>query len=247
MTDVRPQRDESLPKPMPMLLSFVAGYVDSYTYLALFGLFAAQVTGSFVIAGAEVVRHDAGVTGKLLAIVAFVVAAAITTALIGLARESGRAPMPWMLALEAALLAVFVAIVLFGPAIHGATDWHGIVAGLFAASAMGAQSVLVRLLMKGIPQTNVMTGNMTQLGIATTEIILARRRFRRSRHGAAALREYHAVRDQLLVVLSVAIGFLAGAAAGALAFVVVGVPGALFAVAIVVALALWALIRERTT
>ena len=34
---------------------------------------------------------------------------------------------------------------------------------------MGTQSVIVRLLMRGIPQTNVMTGNMTQLGIETTD------------------------------------------------------------------------------
>jgi hypothetical protein len=31
-------------------------------------------------------------------------------------------------------------------------DWHGIAAGLFAAMAMGTQSVIVRLLMHGIPQ-----------------------------------------------------------------------------------------------
>jgi uncharacterized membrane protein YoaK (UPF0700 family) len=245
MTEATPYRHEPLQKTMPFLLSFVAGYVDSYTYLALFGLFAAQVTGSFVIAGAELVRHDAGVAGKLLAIVAFVVAAAITAALIGLVRDRGRAPMPWMLALEALLLAVFVAIVLLGPNIAGAADWHGIVAGLFAASAMGAQSVLVRLLMKGIPQTNVMTGNMTQLGIAITDLVIAGRRFARSTHDAAAVQHYHAVRDQLLVVLSVAAGFLIGAAAGAIAFVTVGVSGALLAVAVVVALALWALFDER--
>ena len=245
MTDVRTGQDEPLPKAMPMLLSFVAGYVDSYTYLALFGLFAAQVTGSFIIAGAEIARHDAGVTGKLLAIVAFVAAAAITAALIALARARGGAPLPWMLGLEAALLAAFVAIILFVPNIAGADDWRGIAAGLFAASAMGTQSVLVRLLMKGIPQTNVMTGNMTQLGIAITEIIAAWRRFHRNRHGAAAIREYHDVRDQLLVVLSVAVGFLVGAAAGAIGFIETGVRGALLAVAIVVALALWALYREK--
>src|SRR5580704_5982130 len=242
MTDVRTGQDAPPPAAMPMLLSFVAGYVDSYTYLALFGLFAAQVTGSFVIAGAELVTHDYGIAGKLLAIVAFVLAAALTAALIGLAREGGRAALPWMLALEALLLAVFAAIVLFGPAIKSARDWHGIVAGIFAAMAMGAQSVLVRLLMKGIPQTNVMTGNMTQLGIATTELILAWRRFRHSRHGAAAVREFEEVREQLLVVLSVAVGFLAGAASGAVAFALTGVRGALVAVAIVCALALWALV-----
>jgi uncharacterized membrane protein YoaK (UPF0700 family) len=244
MPEATPHRPEPLQKTMPMLLSFVAGYVDSYTYLALFGLFAAQVTGSFVIAGAELVRHDIGVAGKLLAIVAFIAAAAITAALIALARERGHAPMPWMLALEAVLLAAFVAIVLFGPGVKDAGDWHGIVAGLFAACAMGTQSVLVRLLMKGIPQTNVMTGNMTQLGIAITDLIVARRRFDRSSRDMAAIQHYHAVRDQLLVVLSVAGGFLVGAAAGAVAFVTIGISGALLAVAIVVALALWALVRE---
>jgi uncharacterized membrane protein YoaK (UPF0700 family) len=243
MPDVYPHPHEPLQKTMPMLLSFVAGYVDSYTYLALFGLFVAQVTGSFVIAGAELVRHDSGAIGKLLAILAFVAAAAITAALIALARERGYTPMPWMLALEAVLLAAFVAIVLLGPTVEGDNDWHGIVAGLFAACAMGAQSVLVRLLMKGIPQTNVMTGNMTQLGIAITDIIIAKRRFARSSHDVAAAAHYLGVRDQLLVVLSVAVGFLVGAAVGAVAFVVIGVRGALLAVAIVVALALWTLVH----
>ena len=239
------QREAPLPKIMPILLCFVAGYVDSYTYLALFGLFAAQVTGSFVIAGAELVTHDYGIAGKLLAIVAFVIAAAMTAALVGLARNTNRAALPWMLALEAALLAIFAAMLLFGPTIQNARDWHGIVAGLVAASAMGAQSVLVRLLMKGIPQTNVMTGNMTQLGIATTELIRARRRFAHSRHDAAAIHDYEEVRDQLLTVLFVAVGFLVGAAAGAIAFATTNVRGALLAVAIVAALALWALVRER--
>jgi uncharacterized membrane protein YoaK (UPF0700 family) len=142
------------------------------------------------------------------------------------------------------LLAAFVAIILFGPKVAGAGDWHGIIAGLLAACAMGTQSVLVRLLMRGIPQTNVMTGNMTQLGIAITDIIVARRRFARSSHDMSAVAHYHAVRDQLLVVLSVAAGFLVGAAAGAVAFVAIGISGALLAVAIVVVLALWALGRE---
>ncbi len=247
MAEPHPPRDTLPEKTMPMLLGFVAGYVDSYTYLALFGLFAAQVTGSFVIAGGELVRHDLGVAGKLLAIVAFVIAAAVTAALIMLARERGHAPMPWMLALEALLLGVFVAIILLGPNVDGPGDWRGIIAGLFAACAMGTQSVLVRLLMKGVPQTNVMTGNMTQLGIAITDIIVARRRFVRSNHDAAAVTYYRSVRDQLLVVLSVAGGFLVGASAGAVAFAAVGVSGALLAVAIVAMLALRTLGRGDET
>jgi uncharacterized membrane protein YoaK (UPF0700 family) len=244
MTEVTPAGEQPLPAALPMLLSFVAGYVDSYTYLALFGLFAAQVTGSFVIAAAESVSHDAGIAGKLLAIVAFLFAAAMTTALIGLARDRGSAALPAMLGLEAALLAAFVAIILFGPRVGGAADWHGIVAGLCAAMAMGTQSVLVRLLMKGIPQTNVMTGNMTQLGIETTEIVLAWRRRAREPDDRAAAEDFIAVRKRLWVVFSVALGFLTGAAAGAVAFATTNVRGAVLAVAIVAALALWSLSRE---
>ena len=149
-----------------------------------------------------------------------------------------------MLGLEALLLAIFVGIMLFGPAVRDARDWHGIVAGVFAAMAMGAQSVLVRLLMKDIPQTNVMTGNMTQLGIAATELIMARRCFDHRRHGDVAVRDFAQARDRLVTVGAIALGFLAGAAAGALAFVTTGLHGALAAVVIVGALALWALMRE---
>ena len=240
-----PQAESPLPLAAPMLLSFVAGYVDSYTYMALFGLFVAQVTSSFVIAGAEIVIHDYNVSGKLLVTVVFIIAAALSAALIIWARAAGRATLPAMLLLEGALLAIFCAMILFGPPIQNATDWHGIVAGLIAASAMGAQSVLVRLLMKGIPQTNVMTGNMTQLGITITELVVAWRKLADSGHSAEDVDDFAQVRAQLLIVFSVALGFLVGAAAGAVAFATTGLRGAVLAVLIVAGLAVWALIRER--
>jgi len=160
------------------------------------------------------------------------------------ARETRRAVLPWILGLETLLLAIFAAILAFGPVVHDARDWHGIVAGLFAAMAMGAQSVMVRLLMKDIPQTNVMTGNMTQLGIAVTELIVTPRRFVGNLHSDAADRALAQVRARLFTVLTIAIGFLGGAGVGALAFATTGPPGALAAVAIVGALTLWALVRE---
>jgi uncharacterized membrane protein YoaK (UPF0700 family) len=247
MTETIARRDDPpVPLVMPVLLSVVAGYLDSYTYLSLFGLFAAQVTGSFVIAGAEFVTSDFGIAGKLIAIAAFVAAAAATAALIIAARQTRYAALPWMLALETLLLAGFAAILVFGPQVRDGRDWHGILAGVFAAMAMGAQSVLVRMLMKDIPQTNVMTGNMTQLGIAVTELIMARRRFDRRRHGETAVRDFDAARGRLFTVLAIAVGFLAGAAAGAIAFAAIGLPGALAAVATVAALALWALAREQS-
>ena len=176
MTEAGTSREIPLPRLVPALLAFVAGYVDIYTFLALFGLFVAQVTGSFVTAGAELVTHDLGITGKVLAIAAFLFAAALTAGLIAWVRGHGRAPLPWMLAFETVLLAAFTVLLLIGPPITSVQDWRGILAGLFGAMAMGTQSVIVRLLMRGVPQTNVMTGNMTQLGVETTALLLAWRR-----------------------------------------------------------------------
>jgi uncharacterized membrane protein YoaK (UPF0700 family) len=197
-----------VPRWVPALLSFAAGYVDSYTFLALFGLFVAQVTGSFVTAGAQFVVYDIGFAGKMIAIFAFLLAAASTAALIG------------------------------------PEDWHGIIAGAFAAMAMGAQSVVVRLLMRGIPQTNVMTGNMTQLGIETTELIRAWRRQARQ-PDEAHVHDFLAVRARLSVVLSITIGFILGAVGGAAAFAEAGLPGIPLAVLLVGALTVWAIRREQ--
>ena len=242
MTELAPAH-ESPPRWVPALLSFVAGYVDSYTFLALFGLFVAQVTGSFVTAGAQFVVHDIGIAGKVIAILAFLLATALTAALIGLARDHGRDALPWMLALETVLLVVFCFLMLTGPPVTGADDQNGILAGVFGAMAMGTQSVVVRLLMRGIPQTNVMTGNMTQLGIETTELLRIWRRCARDPGNAADARTFFAVRARLLVVLSITTGFILGAACGATAYATAGLIGAPLAVLLVGALTLWAIRR----
>lgn len=245
MTQAVSAPEVPLPRLVPALLSFVAGYVDIYTFLALFGLFVAQVTGSFVTAGAELVTHDLGIAGKMLAILAFLFAAALTAGLIGLVQHHRRAPLPWMLAFETALLAAFTVLLLIGPPITGVQDWHGIFAGLFGAMAMGTQSVIVRLLMRGIPQTNVMTGNMTQLGVETTALLLAWRRRTRHPHDRDNEREFAAVRSRLLTVLTIAIGFVLGAVFGAISYAKAGLAGAPLAVVIIGALTLWAVWRER--
>jgi uncharacterized membrane protein YoaK (UPF0700 family) len=244
MTQIALSREIPLPRSAPALLSFVAGYVDVYTFLALFGLFVAQVTGSFVTAGAELVTHDESITGKVLAIIAFLISAAVSTALIRFARYRGCEALPLMLGLETALLAIFCVIILAGPAVTSASDRSGIVAGLFAAMAMGMQSVIVRLLMRGVPQTNVMTGNMTSIGIETTDLVSAWIKCVRAPGDQDNRRELAAVRARLFTVLAIALGFLAGAACGAVSYAKAGLAGAPVAVVIVGALALWMAWRE---
>ena len=60
------------PGRVAALLSFVAGYVDTVGFIALFGLFTAHVTGNFVLIGASFVAGtDGGVIAKLLALPVF--------------------------------------------------------------------------------------------------------------------------------------------------------------------------------
>ena len=123
MTEAAPVRDEQLPRWVPALLSFVAGYVDSYTFLALFGLFVAQVTGSFVTAGAEFVAHDFGIAGKVIAVAAFLMAAALTAGIDRSVPASAAAhALPWMLGVRNRAARPSFASMLFGrPADPGAT------------------------------------------------------------------------------------------------------------------------------
>ena len=156
------------------------------------------MTGSFVVAAAELVVDDRGVAAKMLAIPAFMLGAGFAAAIIIARRGRKSSSLPLVFALEALLLAGFVALMLYSWPITDPDSWRGAIAGLLSAAAMGVQSTLVRLLLRGVPQTNVMTGNSTQLAIDATEIALCEaspragrgrsRAGRAGRGGAQALR-----------------------------------------------------------
>jgi uncharacterized membrane protein YoaK (UPF0700 family) len=199
------------------LLSFVAGYVDACTFLALFGLFVAQVTGSFVTAGTEPVLHEAGSLMKALAIPVFVVAAAATTVLVSVIGRSRPSAWPWVLGLETVLLIAFLWIGLanspFGDPDQPAALW----AGLCGLAAMGVQSASVRLLAHRAPSTNVMTTNTTQFAIDATHLLLARIR-RRATDKSPPNYEIGAVRQRFGETVRVMAGFVVGVVLGASAF-----------------------------
>ena len=207
-------------------LSFTAGFVDTAAFIALFGLFTAHVTGNFVLIGAELVSSStSGVLAKLLALPAFVAAVAATR-LVSLALERrGMAPLRWLLALEAVLLAGFCAAGVAGSPFASADGLDAILVGMLGVTAMGVQNAVARLSLSHLAQTTVMTGNVTQAVIDTVDLM------------RGAVPADSPLRGRLGRMMPAVLAFAAGAVAGAVGVATLSFWCLLLPVAILAALA----------
>ena len=226
-----------VPRIVPALLSFTAGFVDACTFLALFGLFVAQVTGSFVIVGAEFVAREEGFLVKVLAIPTFFAAGVFTTILTEVLRRRGHAALAWTLALECALLAAFLVLGLMLPVARDPNAQATLVAAMLGLSAMGVQSALVRLMMPGVASTNVMTTNTTLFAIDAGELLLGWHGGKRGDAEAGA--QFSAARERLANLIPVGTGFLAGTIVGAFGFVLFGLSSRALVLALLLGLTVW--------
>lgn len=231
------------PRLVPALLSFAAGYVDACTFFALFGLYVAQVTGSFVVMGAEFVAHDEGFLIKVLAIPVFFGAGVFTTILAEMLRRRGLPALAWSLALECVLLVGFLVLGVTIPFAHNPNAPLTLLGALLGLSAMGVQSALVRLLMPGVASTNVMTTNTTLFAIDTGELLLGWHGRRKGDAQAAA--QFAAARSRLAVLISLGLGFIFGTAAGAIGYMWLGLWCLVLILAMLLGLIAWAALPAR--
>lgn len=232
-------REAPVPPLVPALLGFVAGYVDSCTFLALFGLFVAQVTGSFVVAGAQIVTHDEEALVKVLGIPVFFLAGVVTTIIVVRARRRHRSALPATLFLEFLLLAGFMFTGLGGFPFPEPNATPALLASLLGLSAMGVQSALVRLMI-GPTSTNVMTTNTTQAAIDATEFVIAWRARRRAPDDGETATYFGEVVARCARLYPVIFSFLAGTLAGALAFLDAGLWCLGLPMLVVLVLSVWA-------
>jgi len=183
------------------LLSFVAGFVDTCGFVALFGLFTAHVTGNFVLIGAAIAEHHGGLIAKLLALPVFVIVVAITRTLtIALEDRRKNAAVP-LLALQIVFLAAFLASgIAAGPLADGDAPM-AIVAGMLAVTAMAIQNAASRTVFVMHTPTTVMTGNVTQVVIDLVDLAL----------GRAASEARGRIRKMVPAILAFTIGALGGA------------------------------------
>jgi uncharacterized membrane protein YoaK (UPF0700 family) len=228
------------PRPVAVLLALVAGVVDSTTFLALFGLFVAQVTGSFVTLGVHVVTLDKASLVSLVAIPFFFMGGAVV-AMIAAAQASAPHAFATALAIEAALLGAFAAVgVATAPPVGPNTPAPALM-GILGLAAMGVQSATARLMLDGVASTNVMTTNTTQLAIDMTQWLIAGRRVARSPHETTARAMCTAAGARIARLAPTMAGFFAGTLAGAVGFVHLGFWIVPAAIAVLIGLITWAL------
>jgi uncharacterized membrane protein YoaK (UPF0700 family) len=154
-----------------MGLAFLAGYVDTLGFLALFGLFTAHVTGNFILIGASLADPaHSSVLLKLLAFPAFI-AGVVLARLLTVAFESRQdAALRPALLLECVLLAGFMGFGLAATPVGTAPGPLAMTAGLLGACAMGVHSGVSKLLLGHLAPTSMMTGNVTQIVIDLVDL-----------------------------------------------------------------------------
>ncbi|MFC3108914.1 YoaK family protein [Undibacterium arcticum] len=147
-------------------LGFVAGYVDTLGFVALFGLFTAHVTGNFVLIGAALADPShVSILLKFLAFPAFIIGVAMARLLIAAAENRQGPALKLALLLQLLLLGGFMLFGVLAAPIDLDVTPFAMVAGLLGAAAMGAHSATSRLVLAHLAPTSMMTGNVTQVVI----------------------------------------------------------------------------------
>jgi uncharacterized membrane protein YoaK (UPF0700 family) len=186
-----------------MVLSIIAGSMDTIGFLGLNGLFTAHITGNLVVLAAKVVAGEQAPMSYLIAVPVFMAALALTTFLAAALDRVGIASLTPLLLLQFLLLLACLALCL--AAAPGVDRNAAIItlAGMLGVSAMAVQNALVRVSLTGAPATAVMTTNITLFTIDAAEIFLGRNAISVASARARAKHTWSAI-----------IGFLVGCALG---------------------------------
>lgn len=153
-------------------LAFLAGYVDTLGFVALFGLFTAHVTGNFILIGAALAdASQISILLKFLAFPAFIVGVAGARLFIVAVERRGGPALALALGLQLLLLVGFMVFGLLAAPIGKTVSDYAMAAGLLGTAAMGVHSAVSRLLLAHLAPTSMMTGNVTQIVIDTVDVL----------------------------------------------------------------------------
>ncbi|MCG5072751.1 YoaK family protein [Paraburkholderia tagetis] len=220
------------------ILAAIAGYVDTLSFVALFGLFTAHVTGNFVLIGAGVAGFGQGVMLKLIVFPAFVCGVVLSSLLVrSLSGQHARQGARLLHAVQAVLMFGFCFAGVWATPVSTPDSLPAIVAGVVGAIAMGVQNAHPKLINRpGVPNT-VMTGNVTQAILDVVDML-----------SAGTDESVRATaRARFAKMMPAIVAFAAGAVAGAMGWRYVGFWALLVPACALLGLALTTGERERVT
>ena len=153
------------------MLSFNAGYVDTASFLAIHGLFAAHVTGNFVTLGAALVSNNhAGAWAKLSALPMFCLTIFLVKLLDQFCIQRSKASYPTLLKIMLLCFILAGAISVFYLPFPMGDIWASFTVGMLLVAAMAIQNAMHRLHWVKESPTTVMTGSTTQLMLDIAEL-----------------------------------------------------------------------------
>jgi uncharacterized membrane protein YoaK (UPF0700 family) len=166
------KRSEVRHRVQNISLGFIAGYVDTLGFVALFGLFIGHITGNFVLIGAELSRPQSGpVLLKFLAFPSFILGVAFARIMIGALLKRDRHALVYAYWLQLLLLTGFMIAGVLSPPLAHDPNLMSAITGSIGAWAMGTHSCTSRLLLPNFAPTTMMTGNVTQLTIDAVDVL----------------------------------------------------------------------------
>jgi uncharacterized membrane protein YoaK (UPF0700 family) len=166
------KRSELRHKIQNTSLGFLAGYVDTLGFVALFGLFTAHVTGNFVLIGSELANPQGGsLLLKFLAFPAFIFGVVFARLMIAVLLKYKLHALWYAYILQLVLLIAFMVAGIKASPIGPEPTLISEIAGIIGSMAMGAHSAAGRLLLSHLAPTAMMTGNVTQLIIDSVDVM----------------------------------------------------------------------------
>lgn len=154
------------------LLALNAGYVDTASFLALHGLFAAHVTGNFVTLGSALISDNhTGAWAKLMALPMFAGSIVLTQMVDNYIKSRNKDGYRFFLGVMFVLLLLAVPLSWFYLPFPTTDTWAGFILGMLLVTAMAIQNALHKLYWTQEAPTTVMTGSTTQLSLSVGELL----------------------------------------------------------------------------
>jgi Protein of unknown function (DUF1275) len=132
----------------PGALGFVAGFVDIFGFMALFGLLPAHVTGNLIFIAVDIARHQYNLIMKIAALPIFAASVAISAWLIGTLNARRSQPFLPVVLLQAAVLGLSLIAGLLMPAATRPDDATVVLVGSTMLFAMAVQNTMMRLILQ---------------------------------------------------------------------------------------------------